>query len=79
MEDCYDLEGEKVLLCINVRKYKPRDGRSRNRNGSEKDEDAIIKTFKERIYSQLFCLTPIRESWKKPHLSLIFGKKIHEL
>ena len=50
MEDCYDLEGEKVLLCINVSKYRPRDGQSRNPNGSEKDEDAIIKTFKERIY-----------------------------
>ena len=68
MEDCYDLEGKKVLLCINVSKYKPRYDEynrkwiDRNRYGSEIDEAAIIKTFKERIYSQLFCLTPIRES-----------------
>ena len=56
MEDCYDLDGEKVLLCINVKKYKPHpDGRSRNRNGSEIDEEAIIKTFKEGIYRQYFC------------------------
>ena len=62
MEDCYDLEGEKVLLCINVKKYKPHpDGRSRNRNGSEKDEEAIIKTFKERIYRQLCCLSNLTE------------------
>ena len=62
MEDCYPLEGKKVLLCINVSKYKPHydeDNQSlidRNRYGSEKDEQAIIKTFKERIYRQLFCL-----------------------
>ena len=63
MEDCYPLEGEKVLLCINVRKYKPHpNGRPRNRNGSEIDEEAIIKTLKERIYRHYFCLTPIRES-----------------
>ena len=60
MEDCYPLEGEKVLLCINVRNYKPDiDGQSRIRTGSEIDEVAIIKTFKERIYRQLFCQTPI--------------------
>ena len=41
----YDLEGEKILICVNVEKY----GGSRDRYGSEKDEKAIIETFKGRI------------------------------
>ena len=62
MEDCYDLKGEKVLLCINVKKYEPHpDGRPRNRNGSEIDEEAIIETFKERIYRKLLNLCNLTE------------------
>ena len=58
MKDYYDLDGRKILICINVKKY-PRDpdtGLSRDRYGSEKDEKAIIETFKERIYRKLFSL-----------------------
>ena len=56
MTDYYDLDGTKILLCINVKKYPldPDTGRSRDRNGSEIDEKAIIETFKERIYGKLF-------------------------
>ena len=52
MKDYYDLDGTKILICINVKKYPPDPdtGRSRDRYGSEKDEKAIIETFKERIY-----------------------------
>ena len=52
MTDYYDLNGTKILLCINVKTYPPDPdtGRSRDRYGSEKDEKAIIQTFKERIY-----------------------------
>ena len=52
MTDYYDLDGTKILLCINVKTYPPDPdtGRSRDRYGSEKDEKAIIQTFKERIY-----------------------------
>ena len=54
MTDYYDLDGRKILLCINVKKYPlDRDGRSRDRYGSEKDEKAIIETFKERIHRKL--------------------------
>ena len=58
MKDYYDLDGTKILLCINVKKYPPdpNTGRSRDRNGSEKDEKAIIETFKERIYRKLLSL-----------------------
>ena len=54
----YDLDGEKILICINVEKYPldPDTGRSRDRYGSEKDENAIIETFKERIYRQLWLM-----------------------
>ena len=41
----YDLEGEKILICVNVLEY----GNGRDRIGSEKDEKTIIETFKERI------------------------------
>ena len=51
MTDYYDLDGTKILICVNVEKYSPHpDGRSRDRFGSEKDEKMIIETFKERIY-----------------------------
>ena len=58
MNDYYDLDGTKILICINVKKYPPDPdtGRSRDRYGSEKDEKAIIETFKERIYRQLLSL-----------------------
>ena len=51
----YDLDGKKILICINVKKYplNPDTGQSRDRYGSEKDEKAIIKTFKEGIYREL--------------------------
>ena len=51
----YDLDGKKILICINVKKYplNPDTGRSRDRYGSEKDEKAIIQTFKEGIYREL--------------------------
>ena len=55
MNDYYDLDGTKILLCINVKKY-PDTGRSRDRYGSEKDEKAIIETFKERIYRKILSL-----------------------
>ena len=42
----YDLNGKKILICINVFKY----GAGRDRIGSEKDEQTIIDTFKERVY-----------------------------
>ena len=42
----YDLDGKKILICVNVLEYTPR---SRDRIGSEKDEKTIIETFKERI------------------------------
>ena len=42
----YDLNGKKILICINVLKY----GAGRDRIGSEKDEQTIIDTFKERVY-----------------------------
>ena len=58
MTDYYDLDGTKILICINVKKYPPdpNTGRSRDRYGSERDEQAIIETFQERIYSQLLSL-----------------------
>ena len=58
MTNYYDLDGTKILLCINVKEYPldPNTGRSRDRNGSEKDEKAIIETFKERIYRKLLSL-----------------------
>ena len=63
MKDYYDLNGTKILLCINVKKYPPdpNTGRSRDRNGSEKDEKAIIETFKERIYRKLLSLCNVTE------------------
>ena len=42
----YDLSGEKFILSINVIKY---NGINRDRNGTEVDEEDIIKTLKERI------------------------------
>ena len=46
----YDLDGKKILICINVEKYGcGRDDQFRHRIGSEKDEKTIIETFKERI------------------------------
>ena len=57
MKDYYDLDGTKILICINVKKYPlDPDGRSQDRFGSEKDEKAIIETFKERIYKTLLSL-----------------------
>ena len=62
MTDYYDLDGTKILLCINVKKYPlDPDGRSRDRHGSEKDEKAIIETFKERIYRKLLSLCNLTE------------------
>ena len=45
----YDLNGKKLLLCVNVIKY---PGFKRDRNGTEADERNIINTFKVkfRIY-----------------------------
>ena len=49
----YDLDGEKIFICINVQKYVPAaDGESRDRTGSEQDEKTIIDTFKDRVYKQ---------------------------
>ena len=49
----YDLDGKKILICINVVKY-GRFGEhpSRDRIGSDRDEKTIIDTFKDRIYRQ---------------------------
>ena len=44
----YDLDGKKILICVNVLKY----GYGRDRIGSEKDEKIIIDTFKDRINRQ---------------------------
>ena len=44
----YDLSGEKFILSINVIKY---NGINRDRNGTEVDEEDIIKTLKERIFN----------------------------
>ena len=50
MKDYYDLDGRKILICVNVLKYGyGRDGQLRDRIGSEKDEKTIIETFEERI------------------------------
>ena len=48
----YDLNGNKILICINVFKY----GADRDRIGSEKDEQTIIDTFKERIYLRYYWI-----------------------
>ena len=63
MTNYYDLDGTKILLCINVKRYRPNPntGRSRDRYGSEKDEEAIIETFKERIYRKLLSLCNLTE------------------
>ena len=63
MTDSYDLDGTKILLCINVKRYPPdpETGRSCDRDGSEKDEKAIIQTFKERIYRKLLSLCNLTE------------------
>ena len=39
----YDLNGKKLLLCVNVIKY---PGFKRDRNGTEADEKNVINTFK---------------------------------
>ena len=63
MTDSYDLDGTKILLCINVKRYPPdpETGRSCDRDGSEKDEKAIIQTFKEIIYKKLLSLCNLTE------------------
>ena len=45
VEMSYDLNGRKILICVNVVKY----GSGRDRKGSEKDEKSIINTFQDRI------------------------------
>ena len=63
MTDYYDLDGTKILICINVKTYPPDPdtGHSRDRYGSGKDEKTIIETFKERIYRKLLSLCNLTE------------------
>lgn len=50
----FDLNGKKLLLCVNVIKY---PGFKRDRDGTEADERNIINTFKVklRIYLVIPC------------------------
>ena len=61
----YDLNGEKILIVINVREYPPKNGypKFKNRVGSENDCKLVIDTFEERVapdFPKLYSLCQFR-------------------
>ena len=75
----YDLNGEKVLIVINVRKYPVnRIPQMKNRDGSENDYKLVKDTFEERVAPDFPNYTVSVNSGKNGflHYSALFERSL---